>query len=160
MNDLSVVGASVRRPDVPGKVTGAASYAGDVRLPGMLHAKIKRSNVAHAHIRAIDFSKALKLPGVKAVLTHENVPRVLHYGSPHPRSASVTRDQYILDRKVRYWGEGVAAVAAESEELAEEALELIEVEYQELSAAFTVEQALAPGAPLIHEAKGNRSRSW
>jgi xanthine dehydrogenase molybdenum-binding subunit len=155
MNDLSVVGASVRRPDVPGKVTGAASYAGDVRLPGMLHAKIKRSNVAHAHIRAIDFSKALKLPGVKAVLTHENVPRVLHYGSPHPRSASVTRDQYILDRKVRYWGEGVAAVAAESEELAEEALELIEVEYQPLPAALTVEQALAPGAPLIHGTKHN-----
>ncbi len=155
MSDLSVVGASVRRPDVPGKATGAASYAGDVRLPGMLHAKIKRSNVAHAQIRAIDFSKALKLPGVKAVLTHENVPRVLHYGSPHPRSASVTRDQYILDRKVRYWGEGVAAVAAESEELAEEALELIEVEYQPLPVTLTVEQALAPGAPLIHGTKDN-----
>ena len=96
-----VVGTAVRRPDVPGKVTGSARYAGDVNLPGMLHAKIKRSTVAHAHIRRIDFSRALKLAGVKAVLTHQNVPRVLHYGSPHPRSASLACDQYILYSKVR-----------------------------------------------------------
>ncbi len=81
---------------------------------------------------------------MKAVLTHENVPRVLHYGSPHPRSASVTCDQYILDDKVRYWGEGVAAVAAVSEEIAEEALDLIDVEYEPLPAVFTVEAAQAP----------------
>ena len=155
MSDLSVIGTSVRRPDVPGKVTGHARYAGDIALPGMLHAKIKRSTIAHAHIRRIDVSRAAALPGVRAVLTHETVPRVLHYGSPHPRSASVTRDQYILDRKVRYWGEGVAAVAAESEEIAEEALDLIEVEYEPLPAALTVEQALAPGAPVIHERPDN-----
>ena len=70
---------------------------------------------------------------MKAVLTHENVPRVLHAGSPHPRSASVTKDQYILDDKVRYWGEGVAAVAATSEEIAEEALDLIDVDYEPLA---------------------------
>ena len=150
-----VIGTSVRRPDVQGKVTGAARYAGDLHLQGMLHAKIKRSTVAHAHIRRIDFSRALKLAGVKAVLTHQNVPRVLHYGSPHPRSASLACDQYILDSKVRYWGEGVAAVAATSEEIAEEALELIEVEYEELPAALTVEQALAPGAPQIHARADN-----
>ncbi len=86
---MSVIGTSVKRPDLPGKVTGAARYAGDLSLPGMLHAKIKRSTVAHANIRRIDFSKALKFAGVKAVLTHENVPRVLHFGSPHPRSASL-----------------------------------------------------------------------
>src|SRR6185295_7987399 len=119
--------------------------------PGMLHAKIKRSTLAHARIRRIDAGKALALPGVRAVLTHENVPRMLHYGSPHPRSASVTQDQYILDHKVRYWGEGVAAVAAISEEIAEEALELIEVDYEELPAAFTVEDALRPAAPRIHD---------
>ena len=150
-----VIGTSVRRPDVQGKVTGAARYAGDLHLQGMLHAKIKRSTVAHANIRRIDFSRALKLPGVKAVLTHESVPRVLHYGSPHPRSASVTRDQYILDYKVRYWGEGVAAVAALSEEIAEEALDLIDVEYEELPAALTLEQALAPDAPVIHQRPDN-----
>jgi xanthine dehydrogenase molybdenum-binding subunit len=152
---MSVVGKSVRRPDVLGKVTGAARYAGDLALPGMLHAKLKRSTLAHALIRRIDFSKALALPGVKAVLTHESVPRVLHYGSPHPRSASLACDQYILDRKVRYWGEAVAAVAAESEEIADEALDLIEVEYEELPAAFTVENALKSGAPVIHERKDN-----
>jgi len=150
-----VIGESVRRPDMPGKVTGAARYAGDLALPGMLHAKIKRSNVAHANIRRIDTAKALAYPGVKAVLTHLNVPRVLHCGSPAPRSASLARDQYILDSKVRYWGEGVAAVAAVSEEIAEEALDLIEVEYEELPSAISVEQALAPGAPVIHQSKDN-----
>jgi xanthine dehydrogenase molybdenum-binding subunit len=149
--NMSVVGKSVKRVDTLGKVTGQARYAGDLSLPGMLHAKIKRCTVAHARIKRIDVSKALQLPGVKAVLTHENVPRLLHYGSPHPRSASVTKDQYILDSKVRYWGEGVAAVAATSEEIAEEALDLIDVEYDLLPAAFTVEDALRPGAPLIHE---------
>ena len=152
---MPVIGTSVKRPDLPGKVTGAARYAGDLTFPGMLHAKIKRSTVAHANIKRIDASKALAYPGVKAVLTHENVPRVLHYGSPQPRAVSLAKDQYILDRKVRYWGEGVAAVAAVSEEIAEEALDLIEVEYEELPAAITVEQALAPGAPRIHERADN-----
>jgi xanthine dehydrogenase molybdenum-binding subunit len=150
-----VIGESVRRPDMPGKVTGAARYAGDLSLPGMLHAKIKRSTIAHANIKRIDTAKALAFPGVQAVLTHLNVPCVLHYGSPQPRAVSLARDQYILDSKVRYWGEGVAAVAAVSEEIAEEALDLIEVEYEELPAALTVEQALAADAPLIHPSKNN-----
>ena len=150
-----MIGESVGRPDMPGKVTGRAQYAGDLSLPGMLHAKTKRSTVAHARIRRIDASRALAYPGVKAVLTHHDVPRVLHYGSPHPRSASVTKDQYILDSTVRYWGESVAVVAATGEEIAEEALDLIDVEYEELPAAFTVEQALAPGFPSIHEKTGN-----
>ncbi|QDY99856.1 xanthine dehydrogenase family protein molybdopterin-binding subunit [Nitratireductor mangrovi] len=148
---FSVVGKSVKRSDTLEKVTGTALYAGDIILPGMLHGKIKRSDIAHARIKSIDTSKALALKGVKAVLTHENVPRVLHYGSPHPRSASVTKDQYILDDRVRYWGEGVAAVAAISEEIAEEALGLIEIEYEPLPAVFTVEDALKPDAPAIHD---------
>ncbi|MTW16003.1 molybdopterin-dependent oxidoreductase [Rhodoplanes serenus] len=146
----SVIGRSVTRWDTLGKVTGSAVYAGDVALPGLLHGKIKRSTVAHARIRAIDASRALALPGVRAVLTHADVPRVLHYGSPHPRSASVTKDQYILDTTVRYHGEGVAAVAADSEEIAEAALELITVDYEPLPALLTVADALAPGAPAIH----------
>lgn len=146
-----IIGNSVKRTDLIGKVTGDAKYAGDFIWPGMLYGRIKRCKVAHANIVRIDTSKALALPGVKAVLTHENVPRVLHAGSPHPRSASVTCDQYILDSKVRYWGEGVAAVAATTEEIAEAALELIEVEYEELPAVFTVEDALADGAPQIHD---------
>lgn len=149
-----VIGTSVRRPDVLGKVTGGARYAGDLNLPGMLHMKLKRSTVAHANIKRIDVSKALAYPGVKGVLTHENVPRVLHFGSPHPRSASLACDQYILDRKVRYWGEAVAAVAAVSEEVAEEAVELIEVEYEELPALISMEDALVSDV-VIHEKKGN-----
>lgn len=147
----AVIGHSVRRRDLLDKVTGHAVYAGDIRLPGMLHGKILRSNVAHARIVRIDASRALALPGVKAVLTHENVPRVLHHGSPHPRSASCTKDQYIFDTKVRYWGEGVAAVAAVTEEIAEQALELIDVQYEPLPAVFNTDDALALGAPPIHD---------
>ena len=151
MNATTIIGTSVKRTDLLGKVTGNAKYVADMAPDGLLHAKTKRSTVAHAVIRRIDTSKALALPGVKAALTHENVPRVLHAGSPHPRSASVTCDQYILDHKVRYWGEGIAVVAATTEEIAEEALGLIEVEYDELPAVFTIEDALAPRAPLIHD---------
>jgi xanthine dehydrogenase molybdenum-binding subunit len=149
--DLSIVGKSVKRSDTIEKVTGQAKYAGDIPLPGLLYGKIKRSDIAHARIKNIDVSKALALKGVKAVLTHHDVPRVLHYGSPHPRSASCTKDQYILDDRVRYWGEGVAAVAAISEEIAEEALALIEVEYEPLPAVFTIEDAIAEGAPVLHD---------
>ncbi|MFU0504518.1 xanthine dehydrogenase family protein molybdopterin-binding subunit [Pseudaminobacter sp. NGMCC 1.201702] len=149
--DLSIVGKSVKRSDTIEKVTGQAKYAGDIPLPGLLYGKIKRSDIAHARIKNIDVSKALALKGVKAVLTHHDVPRVLHYGSPHPRSASCTKDQYILDDRVRYWGEGVAAVAAVSEEIAEEALSLIEVEYEPLPAVFTIEDAMAEGAPALHD---------
>ncbi|MBU65755.1 MAG: dehydrogenase [Cupriavidus sp.] len=147
----AVIGHSVKRTDLLDKVTGNAKYVADMPMAGLLHARLKRCNVAHARIRRIDTAAALALPGVKAILTHENVPRVLHAGSPHPRSASVTCDQYILDDKVRYWGEGVAAVAAVSEEIAARAIELIEVEYEPLPAMFTVEDAAAPGAVPIHD---------
>lgn len=157
-HQFHVVGRSVKRTDMLEKVTGSARYAGDLQLPGMLHGKTKRCEIAHARIKRIDAAKALALPGVKAVLTHENVPRVLHYGSPHPRSASVTKDQYIFDTKVRYWGEGVAAVAATSEEIADKAIALIEVEYEPLPAAITLEDAMKAGAPVIHDngLEGNR----
>ena len=151
MSDLSVVGNPVRRSDMRAKVTGTAQYVGDLKLPGMLHAKTKRSTVAHARIKRIDVSRAKAHPGVKAVLTHHDVPRVLHYGSPHPRSASLAKDQYILDDRVRYWGESVAVVAAASEEIAEEALDLIEVEYEPLPAAISLEAARKPDAPRIHD---------
>ena len=138
-HDFRIVGTSVKRTDVLEKVTGEGRYTGDYALPGMLHGKIKRADVAHARIVRIDASRALAYPGVKAVLTHADVPRVLHYGSPHPRSASCTRDQYILDDRARFWGEGVAAVAATSEEIADEALDLIQVEYEPLPAVLDVD---------------------
>lgn len=149
--DFRIVGKSVKRADVIEKVTGEGKYTGDYHLPGLLHGKTKRAEIAHARITRIDVSKALAYPGVKAVLTHHDVPRVLHYGSPHPRSASCTRDQYILDDRVRFWGEGVAAVAAISEEIADEALDLIEVEYEPLPAVYDIDAAQAPGAPQIHD---------
>lgn len=154
---FTIVGQSVRRDDVLEKVTGGGLYTADINRPGLLFGKIKRSGVAHAKISRIDASRALALPGVKAVLTHEDVPRVLHYGSPHPRSASCTRDQYILDNKVRFWGEGIAAVAAISEEIADEALDLIEVDYEELPGVFDIDSAQAQGAPLIHEVGPGRN---
>ncbi len=150
MTVLSIVGQSVKRRDVAEKVSGTALYTADIRLPGMLFARCLRSTVAHARIRRIDASRARALPGVKALLTHHDVPRVLHFGAPHPRSVSVTQDQYILDHTVRYWGEVVAAVAAVSEEVAEAALALIEVVYDELPVMTSTEAAEAPGAVLIH----------
>lgn len=151
MSAHDIIGTSVRRNDLLEKVTGNARYVADMNPSGLLHGKTLRSNVAHAHIRRIDTRRALALRGVKAVLTHADVPRVLHAGSPHPRSASLACDQYILDRKVRFWGEGVAVVAATGEDIAEEALSLIDVEYDELPGLFTVEDALRPGAPQIHD---------
>ncbi|WP_323778678.1 hypothetical protein [Leisingera sp.] len=150
-NQFRIVGTSVIREDVIEKVTGEGIYVSDLMPAGMLYGKVKRADVAHARIRHIDVSKALAYPGVKAVLTDEDVPRVLHYGSPHPRSVSCTKDQYILDNKVRFWGEGVAAVAAVSEVIAEEALEQIEIEYEELPAVFTPEETIKPGAPAIQD---------
>ena len=147
----SIIGTSVKRTDLTAKVTGDARYVADMSHIGLLHGKTLRSKIAHAKIKRIDTSKALALPGVKAVLTHENVPRVLHAGSPHPRSASVTCDQYILDDRVRYWGEGIAVVAATTEDIAEEALGLIEVEYEPLPGLFTVEDAMRPDAVQIHD---------
>jgi xanthine dehydrogenase molybdenum-binding subunit len=147
----TIIGTSVKRTDLTAKVTGDARYVADMSHIGLLHGKTLRSKIAHAKIKRIDTSKALALPGVKAVLTHENVPRVLHAGSPHPRSASVTCDQYILDDRVRYWGEGIAVVAATHEDIAEEALGLIDVEYEPLPGLLTVEDAMRPDAVQIHD---------
>src|SRR5690625_83592 len=103
MSEYDVIGHGVKKNDDLDKVTGAATYTPDVQLPNLLFARCKRSTVAHAKIRHINTRRAAELAGVKAILTHENVPRVLHAGSPAPRSASLKCDQYILDNKVRYW---------------------------------------------------------
>ena len=143
---LSVVGRSVKRADVIEKGDGRRQVRRRTwPFPASCTARSSDAQIAHARIAHIDVSPALALLGVKAVLTHADVPRVLHAGSPHPRSASVTKDQYILDDRVRYWGEGVAAVAASSEEIAEEALDLIAVDYEPLPAVFTLEEAMAEG---------------
>jgi 4-hydroxybenzoyl-CoA reductase subunit alpha len=121
---LTVVGKPINRADAFEKVTGQARYAGDMKLPGMLYGKILRSPYAHARILRIDASQALKLPGVKAVITGQDTLGI-KYGVWRLRPE--TMDQYPLAReKVLYVGNEVAAVAAIDEDTAEEALEAIE----------------------------------
>src|SRR5712692_3104985 len=146
-----VVGQKERRVDARPLVTGAPVYAAEFEQHNMLHARILHSPHAHANIRSIDKSKALALPGVRAVLTHEDLPRVAHStaGQPYPEPSPY--DAYLLDSRVRYVGDWVAFVAAETSAIAEEALGLIEVEYEILPAVFDPLQALQDGAPQLHE---------
>jgi CO/xanthine dehydrogenase Mo-binding subunit len=127
-------------------------FVGDLSLPGMLHAKVLRSSHAHALVKDIDTSRAETLPGVKAVLTPDDVSDKLVYriNGINP-SEPGTLDAHILEKKARHIGDRIAAVAATSSEAAEEALELIEVEYEELPAVFDIEEAMRPGAPQVHD---------
>ncbi|HBT46292.1 MAG TPA: xanthine dehydrogenase [Peptococcaceae bacterium] len=144
----SVIGHKVRRRDAVDKATGRAAYADDLFLPNMLYGMALRSAYPHALIKGIDTSAAEKVPGVVAVLTAKDVPGINRYGL-------VYLDQRVLaDDKVRCLGDAVALVVAESERAAEEALGLIRVDYEELPGVFSAEEALKPGAPLVHE-KGN-----
>ena len=148
MEEYSVVGKSVERTDGRVKVTGKARYAGDLVAPGMLHGKILRSPLAHAKIVNIDTSRAKALPGVMAVITGKDFP-----GIPFGTRPDI-RDQIPMPiTKVHHFGEGVAAVAAFDEDTAEEALDLIKVEYEELPVVLTAADALRPGAPLVNEFK-------
>jgi CO/xanthine dehydrogenase Mo-binding subunit len=139
---LSIVGKPLPRVDAVPKVTGEAEYDSDVHIRGMLHGRILRSPYPHARILDIDTRKAEKLPGVKAVITAEDTPKI-QYG------LMVHDEQALAVEKVRYVGDEVAAVAAIDEDTAEEALELIRVEYDILPAVLTPEQAMQPGAPVI-----------
>ena len=145
------VGHSERKVDALGMAAGQAAYVDDIVLPGMLHAKFLWSPHAHARITRIDASRARALPGVVCVLTHHDVPRNLHTtaGQGHPEPSPY--DTAMLDAKVRYVGDRVAAVAAESREIAEAAVRLIDVEYEVLPAILDMGQAMEPGAPVIHD---------
>ncbi len=136
------IGKAMPRRDAKEIVTGRAKFLNDLKLPDMLYGKVLRSPHAHALIKRIDKSKAEKLKGVEAILTWEDVPD-WRGGTP--------RCTRILDRKVRYVGDAVALVAATSEEVAKEALSLIEVEYEVLPAVFEMEEALRPGAPQLYD---------
>ncbi|HUF42653.1 MAG TPA: xanthine dehydrogenase family protein molybdopterin-binding subunit [Verrucomicrobiae bacterium] len=144
MNDFKFVGTAVPRGEGSGKVSGQTLYAADVKLPGLLWAKILRSPHPHARLRRMDISKAEKSPGVRAILTGEDVKGRL--------IGKQIRDMPVLCwDKVRFAGDRVAAVAADSAEAAEEALHLIEVDYEVLPAVFDPLEAMAPGAPRLHE---------
>ena len=140
-----VVGHAEPRSDGAEKVTGQAIYTVDVKLPGMAHGKILRSPYAHARLIRVDAAKAEKLPGVFAVITREDQRRLNMFGAAYKDQTIVAVD------KVRYAGDPVAAVAAVNEATAEEALALIEVDYEELPAVTGLDEALAPGAPLVHD---------
>ena len=153
---FAVVGRRLAQADTPLKATGAARYAADIKLPGMLVGKVLRSPYPHAKIKRIDKSKAENLPGVEAVITLEDTPRILYASSfrdlPMAPSGSLQRaDEYVLADKARYVGDAVAAVAAVDERVAEEALRLIEVEYEELPFAVHPKDAMKPGVPRIHD---------
>ena len=140
------VGRSVQRLDGREKLRGQAQFAGDLSVPRMLHGKVLRSPRPHARILSIDTSRAEAMPGVVCVLTARDL------GDIDPYWGHAIRDRPILaiDR-VRFHGEPVAAVAAEDEATAERAVLEIHVEYEDLPVASTVEQAMADGAPLVHE---------
>jgi CO/xanthine dehydrogenase Mo-binding subunit len=140
----TLIGAPVGRIEGPDKVTGHMRYAGDIALPGMLWGAILRSAHPHALIKSIDASAARQVPGVRAVVTGQD--------APGHTMGKILRDLPVLcwDR-VRYVGDRVAAVAAETKEAAEEALNLIEVEYEPLPAVFDPIEAMKSEAPLIHE---------
>ncbi len=143
MSELRFVGSNTPRPDAPDKAAGRALYIHDLKRPGMLYGKIKYSEYAHARIKHIDTSKAEKLPGVRAVITGYNTPEI---------RIGFIRDNFALKRgKVRQFRDEVAAVAATDPEIAEEAVDLIKVEYEELPGVFTPEEALEEDAPLVHE---------
>ncbi len=144
----STLGTDVPQITARAKVSGRAQYAGDIKLAGMLHGKILRSPYAHARIVSIDASAALALPGVKAVLTGADAPKAL-WGVHKKERAILARGE------VRFVGEEVAAVAATSEEIARDALDLIVVEYEELPAILLPEEALDKEAPGVHPGRGN-----
>ena len=142
----NVVGRPEARLDGADKVTGKAIYTVDIHLPGMAHGKILRSPYAHARLKQVDGRKAEALPGVYAVITRDDQKGLGMFGAAYKDQTIVAID------KVRYVGDAVAAVAAVDETTAEEALSLINVEYEELKAITSIEEALAPGAPLVHDA--------
>ena len=149
--EFTVVGKSERKVDGVPLVTGKPKFVADIDLPETLYVKILRSPHAHARIKAIDTSKAEALADVACVLTHANTPatRYTTAGQGYPEPSPY--DSRMFDDKVRFIGDRVAAVAAETEGAAEEALKLIDVTYEELPAVLSIDEALAEAAPVIHD---------
>ncbi|MFB7102791.1 molybdopterin-dependent oxidoreductase [Streptomyces hydrogenans] len=152
------VGRNVAAPAGPQVVTGTARYTFDVEVPGLLHMKLLRSPHPHARILAIDTEAALRVPGVVAVLTHEDAPDALYSSARHEHPTEDPDDTRVLDDVVRYVGQRVAAVVADSEQAAEEGCRRIEVTYEELPYVVDPEEAMRPGAPVIHAGKGPEVR--
>ena len=150
---FKVIGTRPIRHDGIDKVTGRAKFGADIRLAGMLHGKVLRSPHAHARILRINTSRAAAAPGVKAIVTGAEMPEV-EAGVEQAGEAAVNyrqlSDNVLAKNKVLYSGHAIAAVAATSPDIAEEALKLIDVEYEVLPAVLDVRAAMAPGAPILH----------
>lgn len=153
----SQIGKSVPRRDGVDKVTGRGLFASDIRIPGMLHASILRSPHPHARILSIDTSEAMALPGVRGIITHENTSKNYFNGAA-PMYTSVPGIEPVLDQRifnpvVRYVGDEVAAVAADTEAIAKEAVKLIKVEYEILPYVLDPFESMGPDAPEMHPGK-------
>jgi CO/xanthine dehydrogenase Mo-binding subunit/aerobic-type carbon monoxide dehydrogenase small subunit (CoxS/CutS family) len=145
LEHLRVIGRSYPRPDAVAKVTGAARFTDDYVFEGMLHGATLRAEYPHARILSIDTNRARALPGVHAVLTHADVPGRNRHGL-------VFHDWPVLcDDKVRYLGDAVAVVAADTPEMAQQAVQQIQVQYEPLPTVASAEQARTPGAAVVHE---------
>jgi CO/xanthine dehydrogenase Mo-binding subunit len=162
---MRVIGTRVVRADALEKVRGRPLYADDVALPGMLHGRIVRSPYASARVVRIDTRAAAALPGVVAVLTHKDVPRNELRQELPARMAEATAGAVLATQpvlaaeRVRFHGEPVVALAADTPEVAAAAADLVEVEYEELPGVYDPLEALSPGAPAVH-AGGNMLRRW
>lgn len=153
---LQTIGHDTPRVDAVERVTGAAKYSRDIKLPGMLYGRILRSPHPHARIVSVDTSAALALPGVRAIITHETAPIVWGSGSisggrqyNDPSKDATLHRRYIFNNPVRHVGDSIAAVAAVDRHTAEQALALIQVEYEPLPFVLEPEAALAPDAPKV-----------
>jgi len=160
-----IVGSAQPRPDAWEKIRGRPIYAGDLAVAGMLHGRIVRSPYASARIARIDTARARALEGVVAVLTGDDVPQnALRMELPgrmaEATAGAVVATQPVLAHdRVRFQGEPVVAIAAESPEIAAEAADLVRVDYEPLPGVYDPLEALAPGAPSVHDG-GNLLRAW
>ncbi len=145
MSDLNAVGASIAQLESDEKLSGRAQYIADLQRPGLLHAAIVQSPHAHARIKGYDLKAALALPGVRAIVTGDD------FDEAHRMGAFIKDEHALAKGKVRYVGEIVAAVAADTEEIARRAGRLVRVDYEPLPAALDPAAALEPGAPLVHD---------
>ena len=151
------IGKSIKRVDAVAKVTGQAKYTQDFMDEHMLVAKVVHSTIANGLVKSFDLEEALAVPGVVKIVTCFDVPEIDFCTPGHPWSVEEAhqdvQDRRILNKRVRLWGDDIAAVIAENEVAAVRAARLVKVEYEEYAPIVTVEDAMAPGAPVIHEEK-------
>ncbi|MFC9759356.1 molybdopterin-dependent oxidoreductase [Streptomyces sp. NPDC056921] len=152
------VGRNLPAPAGPQVVTGTARYTFDIDVPGLLHMKLLRSPHAHARITAVDTTAALRVPGVHAVFTHRDAPERHFSTARHERPEEDPDDTRVLDDTVRHIGQRVAAVVADTEAAAEEGCRRVEVTYEVLPAVLDPEEAMRPGAPIVHDKDPSTAR--